>query len=111
MGGIKYKVLNNALGAPLLSVGFQDYHPFNLYSELNENGVHCKCIIDYKKSGETFHILRFGLPYYETTERLTKAIQILEGIVEKQQKLVNIEAQSAVLPQEQHASGSLSVAA
>jgi UDP-sulfoquinovose synthase len=88
---IPYKILNVSQQAPLLSVCFYDYHPFDLYTELNENGVHCKCIIDYNKSGEQFHILRFGLPYYETAGRLAYAISTVEAVLERQQKLVKME--------------------
>jgi UDP-sulfoquinovose synthase len=88
---IKHKILNTGAQAPLLSVALSDFHPFDLYSELNEHGVHCKCIIDYKKDGEKIHILRFGFPYYETTERLKQAISIIEEIVERQLKVVQLQ--------------------
>jgi UDP-sulfoquinovose synthase len=88
---IRYKILNTTEAAPLLSVAFPDYNPFDLYSELNENGVHCKCIIGYKKSGDSFHILRFGLPYYETADRLEQAIDKIEAVLQRQIKVVQLE--------------------
>jgi UDP-sulfoquinovose synthase len=89
--GIRYKILNTSDAAPLLSVAFPDYHPFDLYSELNENGVHCKCVINYKKGSEHYNILRFGLPYYETTERLEIAIGKIQAVLEQQAKVMEIQ--------------------
>ncbi|RYZ22935.1 MAG: aminotransferase class V-fold PLP-dependent enzyme [Chitinophagaceae bacterium] len=86
--GISYELLSDPEGAPLVSVAFSHYHPFELYSELNELGVHCKCIIDYGKSGNTVHVLRFGLPYYETPDRIRYALTLLNEILERQQKVV-----------------------
>lgn len=86
--GIQYKILNKEDDAPLLSVGFTDYNPFDLYSALNDEGVHCKCIIDHKNQAYSCNILRFGLPYYETVERLEKAISTIETILARQQKTV-----------------------
>lgn len=89
---IGHKVLNSGTQAPLLSVAFENYHPFELYTQLNENGVHCKCIIDYKKGNSTYHIIRFGIPYYETVERLQRAIAVMEEVLLSQFKSVQAEA-------------------
>ncbi|MCE3282878.1 MAG: hypothetical protein K0Q66_1615 [Chitinophagaceae bacterium] len=94
--GLEYKILNTSTDAPLLSVAFTGYHPFSLYSELNENGVHCKCIIDYKKGGDKFHILRFGLPYYETEQRLSQAVAVIDEALEKQLKIMPVENEVVV---------------
>ncbi len=88
---IRFKILNTTSNAPLLSVALIDYNPYELYAELNETGVHCKCIIDYKKGGESFNILRFGLPYYETVDRLEQAIETFESTLERQLKVVGME--------------------
>jgi UDP-sulfoquinovose synthase len=98
---IRYKILNTDEYAPLLSVAFYDYHPFELYSELNENGVHCKCIIDYKKSGDSFHILRFGLPYYETEDRLEEAVTKIETVLEQQLKVVPMQVTELIGTEEE----------
>ena len=81
---LDYKILNTSGQAPLLSVAFTDFHPFDLYTSLNENGVHCKCIIDYKKGNRKIHILRFGIPYYETKQRIEQAINFIGIELEKQ---------------------------
>lgn len=91
---INIRILNTCDSAPLLSVAFDEYHPFQLYQELNDSGVHCKCIIDYKKGDEKIHILRFGLPYYETIERLDEAVGKLDIILQQQTKVVKL----AVVP-------------
>jgi UDP-sulfoquinovose synthase len=92
---VRHKILNASGSAPLLSVAFNDYHPFDLYTELNEKGVHCKCIIDYKKGGNSYHILRFGLPYYETVDRLETVIATIEAVLQQQLKVVQIEVNQA----------------
>jgi UDP-sulfoquinovose synthase len=92
---VRHKILNTSGSAPLLSVAFNDYHPFDLYTELNEKGVHCKCIIDYKKGGNSYHILRFGLPYYETVDRLETVIATIEAVLQQQLKVVQIEVNQA----------------
>jgi UDP-sulfoquinovose synthase len=98
--GIAYKFLNEDPNSPMVSVGFYDYHPFNLYSELNDKGIHCKCIIGSKHQGQVFNILRFGLPYFETEDRLNYAVTIIGSILESQVKVVQID----VLQQEEIAS-------
>ena len=87
--GLGYKILNTIEQAPLLSVAFETYHPFDLYKELNEKGVHCKCIIDYKKGGKTIHILRFGIPYYETVERMEQAIAVIEESLQQHATVIS----------------------
>ncbi|RYY83314.1 MAG: NAD-dependent epimerase/dehydratase family protein, partial [Chitinophagaceae bacterium] len=65
--GIQHTIVTKNGDAPMLSIGFEDFRPYDLYCELNAKGIHCKCIMNYKKDGKEYHILRFGLPYYETT--------------------------------------------
>ncbi|TCJ17406.1 NAD-dependent epimerase/dehydratase family protein [Flaviaesturariibacter flavus] len=86
--GIDFEVLNEKSAMPLVSLAFRHFHPFELYSNLNELGVHCKCIIDYKKDGAMCHVLRFGLPYYETQERVRYALALIEDILVRLQKVV-----------------------
>jgi len=89
---IPCKVLNTTADTPILSVAFQGYHPFDLYSELNQKGVHTKCIISYRKQqGEEQHVLRFGVPYYETADRLSHAITVMEGILQEQSKVIRLD--------------------
>ncbi|RYD59115.1 MAG: NAD-dependent epimerase/dehydratase family protein [Sphingobacteriales bacterium] len=76
--GINYKILNTTIAAPLLSIALTDYNPFDLYSALNAIGIHCKCMVDHKHAGGTHHILRFGMPYYETVDRLEQVITALQ---------------------------------
>jgi UDP-sulfoquinovose synthase len=108
---LDHKILNTTGKAPLLSVGFEDYHPFELYAALNENGVHCKCIIDYKKGGKSFHILRFGIPYFETLDRLEQAIGILGEILDKRSRVPLPAAAGIVLEPVPAEHSDLSVAA
>ncbi len=85
---LQYKILNKTNAAPLLSIAFTHFHPYELYRELNENGVHCKCIIDYDYNGEKLNILRFGLPYYETENRLQLAITSFQLALQKLTKVI-----------------------
>lgn len=86
--GINYKILNTTVAAPLLSVALYEYNPFDLYSSLNAMGIHCKCMVDHKHAGGTHHILRFGMPYYETINRLDQVIAAV------QQQLKVLQTQS-----------------
>lgn len=89
--GIMYKVLNEEQNAPMLSIAFYDYHPFELYNQLNEKGIHCKCIIGSKHDGHSLNILRFGLPYFETTDRLNYAVSTIGSILQSQVKVVHMD--------------------
>jgi UDP-sulfoquinovose synthase len=76
--GIRYTILNKTEDAPLLSVALHEYNPFQLYSTLNEKGIHCKCMIDHTMGDSSYHILRFGMPYFETADRLNYVIDELQ---------------------------------
>ncbi|HEX6916198.1 MAG TPA: aminotransferase class V-fold PLP-dependent enzyme [Chitinophagaceae bacterium] len=108
--GIRYRILNTNPEAPMLAFGFPEFHPFALYSELNDNGVHCKCIIGNEQDGETVNILRFGLPYFETIDRLERAAEVVEEVLRRQQKVVPLENKTVEAAPEKKASV-LSVAA
>ncbi len=71
---IEYTFLNKDHGSPIISLAFTSYDPYMLYTQLSERGVHVKCIKDHKVGDTTYHILRFGMPYYETMERLNSAL-------------------------------------
>jgi UDP-sulfoquinovose synthase len=83
---IEFDVLNKTDNAPLLSIALHDYNPFSLYSYLNDSGIHCKCMIDHKDGESTYHILRFGLPYYETEDRLEQVINEMKRPLAVSQK-------------------------
>ncbi len=113
---ISYKILNDNINAPMLSIAFTDYHPFELYNELNEKGIHCKCIIGSKHDGHTFNILRFGLPYFETADRLNYAASTIASILQNQVKVVQMDVAQQVevgpvIEVVQEAKADLSVAA
>ncbi len=74
----------------MISVGFQDFHPYELYSELNEEAVHCKCIIGTEYDGAVYNVLRFGLPYFETVERVQIAVETIQSTLEKQLKVIRM---------------------
>ncbi len=89
--GIEHQFLNTSDEAPMLAISFTGFNPYELYTQLNEQGVHCKCIINYNKNGENLNILRFGFPYYETKARLQQALQLVQEVLEQQIKVVSIE--------------------
>ncbi|WP_460567315.1 aminotransferase class V-fold PLP-dependent enzyme [Flaviaesturariibacter terrae] len=105
---IPYKILNKNGAAPMLSIAFYEPIAYDLYTELNSKEIHCKCIMNYAKDGQQYHILRFGLPYYETTERLNYAVQMVDGVLKDLQKVVQMPA---VVPQESAAPANKSISA
>ena len=59
----------------VVSLAFPEFDPYPLYKYMDEHLVHVKCIKDYRINGKVYHILRFGMPYFETIERLKFAIE------------------------------------
>ncbi len=68
--GIEHAFFNDLHCSPLVAIAFTDFDPYPLYMYLNEQQVHTKCIKDHMMAGTVYHILRIGLPYFETIERL-----------------------------------------
>lgn len=95
--GIDHTIVSNRHDSPLLSFGFIDFHPYDLYRELNEIGVHCKCIIDYSGGKKYRHILRFGIPYFETVERLQQAVGTIAEVVAQQKKVLQLHPQNTAV--------------
>jgi UDP-sulfoquinovose synthase len=68
--GIGHAFFNDLHCSPLVAIAFTDFDPYPLYMYLNEQQVHTKCIKNHMMSGTVYHILRIGLPYFESIERL-----------------------------------------
>ncbi len=68
--GIEHVFLNDSHCSPLVAIAFTDFDPYPLYKFLNEQRVHTKCIKNHMVGNKAYHILRIGLPYFETCERL-----------------------------------------
>ncbi len=68
---------NPDLYAGYFSVDFASLDSYQLYSALNEKGIHCKCIKD-----ERHNILRFGFQFFESTARLDKALTTISACLE-----------------------------
>lgn len=68
--GVSHVFLNNEQSCPLVAIAFTDFDPYPLYRYLNDQQVHTKCIKNHMIAGSMLHILRIGLPYFETAERL-----------------------------------------
>ncbi len=64
--GINHTFLNKERCSPIVSIAFTDYDPYPLYRYLNEQQVHTKCIKNHEIAGVSYHIVRVGLPYFET---------------------------------------------
>jgi UDP-sulfoquinovose synthase len=62
--------LNEDKESPVITIAFTDYNPYALYKYLNEQQVHVKCIMNHRIGHTIYHILRIGIPYFETMERL-----------------------------------------
>ena len=80
--GIRFRVLEPYKGSPgangMFSIAFVNFDPYPLYDAMNANKVHCKCIKDRGRDGRERQILRFGIPYYETQDRLHKGLSTIE---------------------------------
>ena len=63
--------------AGYFSIHFKTVDPYPLYHYLNKRSVHVKCI----KKANT-QLLRIGVPYYETKERLKKMSRLVEEFFE-----------------------------
>lgn len=67
---------------PCLVIAFPDYDPFPLYLYLHSMNIHIKCIKRRRLSnGETVNMLRIGIPYYETRERLSRFLIQVEAFL------------------------------
>ncbi len=67
---IEHTFLNDEACCPLVAIAFTDFDPYPLYKYLNEQQVHTKCIKNHPIAGINYHILRIGIPYFETSDRL-----------------------------------------
>jgi len=72
--GVEYVMLQNKVAYPVISLAFKHFNPYPLYSYLNENKIHAKCIKNKIIKGSIFHILRIGVPYFETLQRLDNVV-------------------------------------
>jgi UDP-sulfoquinovose synthase len=72
--GIGHTFLNNDEQCPLVAIAFTDFDPYPLYKYLNDSQVHTKCIKNHAIGDTTYHIVRIGLPYFESFDRLDYVI-------------------------------------
>ncbi len=86
VAGVAYQFLNSPGTNPVISIGFYTYDPYPLYHYLNEHMIHIKCIKNQRVGDTTFHILRIGLPYYETLERVHFAMSEMEYFMQQERK-------------------------
>lgn len=84
---LHYVFLNDAPKSPVVSIGFTEYDPYPLYQYLNKHNIHIKCIKDHRIDGTTYHILRIGLPYYESKERLAYTVGEMAFFIREQVKM------------------------
>ena len=59
--------------AGTLCLSFAGSDPYPIYVELNEGGVHTKCVKGQLAGGRELRILRLGFPFYESRERVGEA--------------------------------------
>lgn len=67
----------------MVIVHFDEGDSYPVYRELNESGIHVKCIKRTLSSGRVLNLLRLGFPFYETTERLEEAFSLLQPCLER----------------------------
>lgn len=66
----------------VISLLLVDYDPYPLYIFLNRKAIHVKCIKNCLLDDDTrVHILRFGIPYYETVDRLRTVLNAISLFV------------------------------
>lgn len=62
-----------------LSLSFPDFDPYPIYASLNTHGIHVKCIKGRLKLGGTHNLLRFGVPFFETRQRLETVLEVVDA--------------------------------
>jgi UDP-sulfoquinovose synthase len=82
---LKFSFLNNCLYSPVITPSFTDYDPYPLYQRLNQQHIHVKCIKNHEIDEQSVHILRFGIPYFETISRLDTALGQIEHYLKQEQ--------------------------
>jgi len=91
---IAYEFLNDDKLSPVIAIGFTHTDPYNLYTYLNDHQVHTKCIKNHKVSGVNYHILRIGVPYFETVARLDCALFEIEQYLSEKRKITKPAARA-----------------
>lgn len=85
--GIQHQYLDASIGrrgkTGVLTVSFPSFDPHPLCQQLDQRGVHAKCIKDCAHSERPRRLLRFGFPYYENEQRLTHALTIMETCLQE----------------------------
>jgi UDP-sulfoquinovose synthase len=66
--------------AAVLAVGFAEHDAYRLYRRLSSEGIHVKCIKGAQVGGRQWNILRFGFPYFESRERLERAVSAIRRV-------------------------------
>lgn len=66
--------------AAVLAAGFAAHDPYRLYRRLTNEGIHVKCVKGVKVDGRQWNILRFGFPYFESHERLERAVSAIRRL-------------------------------
>ena len=64
--------------APFLVICFEKYDPYALYKRMSQSGLHVKCIKNCNIYNNKYHLLRIGIPYFESEERVKIAVEILK---------------------------------
>ena len=72
--GISHVFLNSERCSPIVSIAFTEFDPYPLYKYLNDQQVHTKCIKNHDVGGVNYNIVRVGIPYFETIDRLNFAL-------------------------------------
>jgi UDP-sulfoquinovose synthase len=70
---IDHVFLNDDEHSPVISIAFPAYDAAALYKYLNEQHIHTKLIKEYKIAGVAHNLIRIGIPYFESVERLDNA--------------------------------------
>ena len=67
--------------SPVVCLFLSAYDPYPLYEFLRKKEIHIKCIKHCIIEGQSGHLLRFGIPYYENLRRLRMVLDTIASFV------------------------------
>lgn len=93
---IKFTIMPNGKWSPVVTVLFKYFNPYPLYNYLNEQKIHVKCIRQKIINDDKVDILRIGIPYFETVERLGTVVRKLDYFLSTVTEQSSIDFQEIV---------------
>lgn len=60
---------------------FSEVDPYPIYHRMNQRGLHTKCIKGRGPAGQVFNQLRWGVPWFEISDRVQEALMCFEEVL------------------------------